>query len=93
LKEDAFIFNAARLHLAEDNIAALKKLAGSGLDWSAVANLLDVKEKREDAGMAAMNRSFETSALYIDLIAKPWDLYPAACGIIIDPLDDWYSRS
>lgn len=37
MKEDAFIFNAARLHLAEDNIAALKELAGSGLDWSAVA--------------------------------------------------------
>lgn len=37
MKEDAFIFNAARLHLAEDKIAALKELAGSGLDWSAVA--------------------------------------------------------
>ena len=34
MKEDAFIFNAARLHLAEDNIAALKELADSSLDVS-----------------------------------------------------------
>ena len=37
MKEDAFIFNAAKLHLAEDNIAELKELAVSGLDWSALA--------------------------------------------------------
>jgi hypothetical protein len=37
VKEDAFILNAARLHLTKENITALKELANSDLDWSAVA--------------------------------------------------------
>ncbi len=37
MNEDLFIFNAARLHLADKNIAALKELTGSGLDWQAVS--------------------------------------------------------
>ena len=37
-KEDAFIFNAARLHLEEQNINALNELAASSLDWQAVAS-------------------------------------------------------
>ena len=37
MKEDEFILNAARLHLTKENITALKKLAGSSLDWSLMA--------------------------------------------------------
>ncbi|WLE96024.1 MAG: nucleotidyltransferase family protein [Candidatus Electrothrix communis] len=33
MKEDTFIFNAARLTLSEQNISILKKISGEGMDW------------------------------------------------------------